>query len=191
MPVGTVIYYAGINLPSEEWKWTNGESLNKQDYPELFNAIGYIYGGNGNQFNLPDTRDEFIRSTGSTNTLGSKSKDTMKKVGFVIHGIDVGGFEGAWMPPASEGDCKNYIYNNRPDLNGGSFVEVTERINGGLVPPKEINQARMAWATDRDNNLTPGVNYNSVHDFKAEIFIGSNSETKPRNIVMNVIIKVK
>ena len=115
----------------------------------------------------------------------------MKKVGFDIHGIDVGGFEGAWMPPASEGDYKNYIYNNRPDLDGGSFVEVTKRINGGFVSLKEINQAYMAWATDQDNNRTPNVNYNTVHDFKAEIFIGSNSETKPRNIVMNVIIKVK
>ena len=95
------------------------------------------------------------------------------------------------MPPNYEGDCKNYVYNNRPDLNGGSFIEAKERVNGGLVVPREINQAYMAWATEMDNSRTPGVNYNSVHDFKTEIFIGSNSETKPRNIVMNVIIKVK
>src|SRR5262249_31623844 len=34
--------------------------------PELFNVIGYLYGGSGGVFNLPDYRGRFFRGTAST-----------------------------------------------------------------------------------------------------------------------------
>lgn len=32
----------------------NGKELTTHDYPELFEKIGYFYGGSGNKFNLPN-----------------------------------------------------------------------------------------------------------------------------------------
>ena len=189
VPVGTVIYYAGINLPSEEWKWTNGESLNKQDYPELFNAIGYTYGGSGNRFNLPDTRDEFIRSTGSSNALGHKTSDTMKKISLYMHSVDMGGFEGAWLAPGTDGEMINdlWVWDNP----SGHFVEKqrtsVEKIDVSDVTPYITH---IPFESGQSLGNAKGY-YMPVYDYVARATFGTGSETKPRNIVMNVIIKVK
>lgn len=58
VPAGSVIFYAGPDferpdLP-EGYKMCDGSFLNKDDYPELFNAIGYRYGNDGSQrFKIP------------------------------------------------------------------------------------------------------------------------------------------
>jgi len=72
MPVGSVIAFAGeirtsgdkpheTNLPMFNWLKCDGVSLNVADYPELFCALGYRYGGSGQCFSLPDLRGEFLR----------------------------------------------------------------------------------------------------------------------------------
>lgn len=58
-PVGTIIGWLGDTtslsfLVSEYWTICNGASLSKVQYPELFNVIGYKYGGSGDRFSLPD-----------------------------------------------------------------------------------------------------------------------------------------
>jgi len=47
--------YFGITLPSG-WLWCYGQSVLITSYPALFAAIGYVYGGSGLFFNLPDMR---------------------------------------------------------------------------------------------------------------------------------------
>ncbi|EAQ64010.1 35 kDa protein-like [Marinomonas sp. MED121] len=72
MPVGSVIAFAGeirtsgdkpfeTNLPMFNWLKCDGSSLEVAQYPELFSALGYRYGGSGQKFNLPDLRGEFLR----------------------------------------------------------------------------------------------------------------------------------
>lgn len=72
MPVGSVIAFAGeirtsgkdpheTNLPMFNWLKCDGNSLKIVNYPELFSALGYRYGGRGDEFNLPDLRGEFLR----------------------------------------------------------------------------------------------------------------------------------
>ncbi len=38
------------------WLLCYGQSVSKTTYPDLFDAIGYIYGGSGDNFNVPDLR---------------------------------------------------------------------------------------------------------------------------------------
>lgn len=47
--------YFGTVLPSG-WLWCDGSLVSKTTYPYLFAAIGYTYGGSGNNFRLPDMR---------------------------------------------------------------------------------------------------------------------------------------
>jgi len=72
MPVGSVIAFAGeirtsgdrpheTNLPMFNWLKCDGSSLEITQYPELFSALGYRYGGSGQKFNIPDLRGEFLR----------------------------------------------------------------------------------------------------------------------------------
>ncbi len=85
-PVGSVIAYAGALGPSgnagsppsagaasfttaplEAWGWMycDGRSLRCVDYPELFAVLGYVYGGAGDSFNIPDYRGYFHRGVGT------------------------------------------------------------------------------------------------------------------------------
>lgn len=53
IPVGTVVAYAGKELPYG-WEYCDGRELNVNDYLELFNVITHTYGGSGDKFNLPN-----------------------------------------------------------------------------------------------------------------------------------------
>ncbi|MBN1824297.1 MAG: tail fiber protein [Endomicrobiales bacterium] len=60
MPVGTILSYGGATAP-EGWFLCDGTVKPKNTYLELFDAIGYAFGGSGDNFNLPDLRGRFLR----------------------------------------------------------------------------------------------------------------------------------
>lgn len=72
-PAGSVTAWAGLpaerELPTGQtlggipsgWLLCDGSSVPTASYPELFSAIGYLYGGSENNFNLPDYRGYFLR----------------------------------------------------------------------------------------------------------------------------------
>jgi microcystin-dependent protein len=70
VPVGTIVAYAGRNVPSG-WLLCDGSELNRNDYSRLFFEIDSIWGA-GNRvstYNLPDLRGQFLRGvTGSSQT---------------------------------------------------------------------------------------------------------------------------
>lgn len=57
LPIGAILEWGGMEVP-EEWLLCNGQSLNKEEYEELFKVLGIKYGGNSedNTFNLPQIR---------------------------------------------------------------------------------------------------------------------------------------
>lgn len=99
MPVGSVIAFAGeirttgdklheTNLPMFNWLKCDGTSLNVADYPELFCALGYRYGGSQDCFLLPDLRGAFLRGVdederhkGSLENRKSHQNGEQNKVG--------------------------------------------------------------------------------------------------------------
>jgi len=68
-PVGSVMAYAGaVDTPEREtllaaqgWLVCDGRTLEVATYPQLFAAIGYLYGGRDAEFRLPDYRGYFLR----------------------------------------------------------------------------------------------------------------------------------
>ena len=62
VPAGFVMAYAHETIPSG-WIECDGRAIRRQDYLDLFNAIGTHYGtGDGSStFNIPDLRGQFIR----------------------------------------------------------------------------------------------------------------------------------
>lgn len=83
LPVGSVSAFAGAlgppgatdgsapqdftTNPLEAWGWMacDGRTLSNMDYPELFAVLGYVYGGSGSQFRIPDYRGYFLRGNGT------------------------------------------------------------------------------------------------------------------------------
>ena len=65
VPAGTIMAFAGskeVLKRIKDWKLCDGSKVSRDDYPDLFNAIGTIYGGDGvPTFTLPDFRGLFLR----------------------------------------------------------------------------------------------------------------------------------
>jgi microcystin-dependent protein len=70
-PIGsTKEWPSESNLPAGYVK-EDGRSLVKADYIDLWNLIGYYYGGSGANFNIPDSRNKFIVGSGSGYSIAS------------------------------------------------------------------------------------------------------------------------
>jgi len=53
VPAGTILTFAGSSAPSG-FLMANGSSYSTSAYPDLFSTIGYVYGGSGGSFNVPN-----------------------------------------------------------------------------------------------------------------------------------------
>lgn len=58
-PVGTIVAFTDIEPPAK-WLLCNGGTFPTSGFPELFDIIGYKYGGSGANFDVPDLRERFI-----------------------------------------------------------------------------------------------------------------------------------
>lgn len=101
-PVGEIIATGSVT-PPYGFLYCNGQSVSVSQYQDLFNSIGYTYGGSGASFNVPDLRGVFLRGAGSQTigaetysaTLGTKQNDATAKNGLSI--TDPGHFHGGWQ----------------------------------------------------------------------------------------------
>lgn len=72
VPYGTIIQSAAVNIP-DGWLDCNGASFFINTYANLFGAIGYTYGGSGNNFNVPDLRGRVIVGAGTGSGLTTRN----------------------------------------------------------------------------------------------------------------------
>ncbi|WP_459210835.1 tail fiber protein [Aquimarina rhabdastrellae] len=115
LPVGAVTAFVGdvasyqqskgdtsthTTAPIEAFGWMlcDGSSLKASEYPELYSALGDLYGSSGSgkdlEFNLPDLRGQFLRGIGTDKAsiedrtkapggkedgVGSTQKDALQK----------------------------------------------------------------------------------------------------------------
>ena len=65
LPIGAYLSYPSQKTIPAGFLIADGRSLKKAEYTELFDVIGYTYGGSGENFNLPNFADgKFMRSIG-------------------------------------------------------------------------------------------------------------------------------
>lgn len=67
---GLMSLYAGVAAPSG-WLLCNGNSVAVATYQNLFNTIGYTYGGSGANFNLPNLSNRFVFGPDAMQSSGS------------------------------------------------------------------------------------------------------------------------
>lgn len=84
---GMIAAWSGTNgnIPSG-WLLCDGSSIDTTTYAALFAAIGYVYGGAGANFNLPDLVDYFIRGQSSqTAATGGADSVTLTEAQMPTH----------------------------------------------------------------------------------------------------------
>ncbi|MDR1941133.1 MAG: phage tail protein [Endomicrobium sp.] len=94
VPAGTVIAFAGpVSKAPQGYLLCNGDSKSKNDYPDLYNAIGAIYGGDGNpNFKLPDFQGMFLRGAGARTITNYPNKAGV--VNTTYQAAQLGAFQG-------------------------------------------------------------------------------------------------
>ena len=90
-PIGTVLAYAGNEAP-RGYLLANGASYKVADYPNLYAVIGNTYGGDTENFNVPNLVDKFIQ--GSTTSGTEKEAGLPNITGEVgyLNAIDKGNY---------------------------------------------------------------------------------------------------
>jgi len=87
--VGEIIMVARTTLPSADWLWCNGGAYLAIDYPDLFTAIGYTYGGSGGTFILPQLTGKTSGNQGHM-PVGADNPSTMLTVYAGVPKVDGG-----------------------------------------------------------------------------------------------------
>lgn len=92
-PSGCVLPFAGATAPSG-WLLCFGQEVSRSAYPDLFTALGTIYGsGDGSTtFNLPDMRG---RVAAGEDDMGGTAAGRMTTAGSGVNGLALGATGGA------------------------------------------------------------------------------------------------
>lgn len=119
-PVFSIVYYPGYSAASlgSDWLRLDGSSLSTSSYPDLFNCLGYTYGGSGATFYLPNLDGKFILSAGN---LGSGYPGIGASGGEISH----------TLTPAEMPNHRHQI-DAYADSASGSIVVRSARTGGGV-----------------------------------------------------------
>lgn len=196
-PSGTMVAYAGYATDPVGWLLCDGRSLSVASYPELFAMIGYTYGGSGGSFNIPDLRGEFVRGLNTTGsgedtgrTMGSYQASTLQQHshGTLIGSISDGG---------THSHSSTVTLSTTSSSHGDAHYEYR---SGGCCQ----HDASDYWGASGGNSTNFWTNYTShSHDFTSTFKSGGShshshtfsiansgsTETKPRNLTLNYIIR--
>lgn len=73
---GMVVPFAGTaNKVPPHWLLCDGSEYNASEYPNLFEVIGYKYGGSGGKFKVPDYRECSLVGAGENGTDTMEAHD--------------------------------------------------------------------------------------------------------------------
>ena len=117
-PVGTIIAWAGLTPPAGYLECA-GQTLKREIYKDLFQAIGTVWGSTGEEnFKLPDFKSaaRFLRSRGDGLEVGMVQEDAIRN----IWG-DMGKVCGIFAGAAINGNgAYSFIWSQNSNVMGGS-----------------------------------------------------------------------
>lgn len=121
VPSGVMVPFAGKTVP-DGWLLCNGASLAKAAYPDLFNAIGYTWGGSGDTFYLPNYNGRHVLGTTYANNVGSTVSAGLPDIrGYATSGIIWKSawrtYGALWTEDSGNIDTKSVAFGSDPIVN--------------------------------------------------------------------------
>jgi microcystin-dependent protein len=172
-PVGTIMAFGGDlsdaavkeRLAKQGWLLCDGAEKNADEYKELYLAIGTAFGGNKdqNKFTIPDLRGRFLRGA----DIGS-GKDVDAKLRLAS---SLGGNTGDKVGSLQEDAFQGHFHATTAiagNTNNNGIAGINRRIPNGTG-------AIVKEAIKDDTHGNPRI----------------SSETRPKNLAVNWIIKAK
>jgi microcystin-dependent protein len=190
-PAGVIMDYGGAAAPSG-WVLCDGTSYATSAHPDLFGAIGYVYGGSGLNFSVPDF-------TGRVAAMKSAS-GTFSVLG------ETGGVSAVTLVTANLPSHTHTINHDHAAQNTGAGTSHTHTIDAGggdLVYTATstlglVNTGIAQTVSYNDANVTNSAESAHTHPVDIAAFTGSSSATGsatavnalPPYLVINKIIKL-
>jgi microcystin-dependent protein len=176
MPAGFVMPWAsGSTSTPNDWLLCDGRALKSVDYPDLYAAIGTLWGngtkgsgaGGGTDFNLPDLRGEFIRGAEAGANAGAQqaASTALPVVPFAVSSTAAGAHSHTLTSP----------YHHGTPGNDGRLMAFIS----GWAP----NRPTIMWL------FTQIFSPSGAHTHTVPPLTGGDSETRPRNVAMPYYIK--
>lgn len=180
VPVGTIISYAGKTIP-DGWLLCNGAELSIDAYPELYAAIGTVFGHNTKTtFALPDLVDKYIcgAARAGTDYEDDEAEDdsdiaVQKYVVDDLRGTQVGAEKAAGLPNVS-GEFSSSDWIIMPNASGSGAV-VTFSNSSVFVPGSQSTQT--------------GCRGFSISAASSNSIYGNSTTVTPPSLPMFYIIK--
>ena len=177
MPAGFVMPWAsGSTSTPNDWLLCDGRALKSVDYPDLYAAIGTLWGngtkgsgaGGGTDFNLPDLRGEFIRGAEAGANAGAQqaASTALPVVPFAVSSTAAGTHSHEFVSP---------YYYATPGNDGRFFAQYL----GGWTS----GSPTILWL------FTQNFSSSGAHTHTVPPLTGGDSETRPRNVAMPYYIK--
>ena len=179
MPAGFVMPWAsGSTSTPNDWLLCDGRALKSVDYPDLYAAIGTLWGngskgsgaGGGTDFNLPDLRGEFIRGAEAGANAGAQQAGStaLPVVPFAVSSNAAGGH----FHTIRSGSVTTWFATSG---NDGRLLGISNGWYSG--PPTNL------W------RYTQNFSASGAHTHTVPPLEGGDSETRPRNVAMPYYIK--
>ncbi len=191
VPVGTVVPFAGPeSMIPDGWLKCDGSLLNTADYPQLFNVIGYSWGGSNGQFRLPDLRGAFLRGVDD-----GSGKDPDADSRYALNGGNTGNTVGSYQD--GEIQSHNHYVDLTTSTNGAhSHYAYIDQGSGGIPGDPYVD----TWtdgddASKNSTDVLPNGHLptNTAGDHSHTVQGNTNntggSETRPYNAYVYYIIK--
>jgi microcystin-dependent protein len=75
-----------LRTEKEGWLLCDGTSYSVSDYPNLFNVIGYTFGGSGDNFNVPNCSGKFLQMD-TSKSIGQSIEAGLPNITGTFRGI--------------------------------------------------------------------------------------------------------
>jgi len=181
-PVGTIIASASPNnKPTDDWLICDGKELARESYSELYKAIGDYWGkAKDGFFKLPDLRGLFLR--GLDSATGTIDKDLNGRTPLGCgKASNIGSYQGdsTKMPNTPFVTDKESKHRHKdPTYNGTSGPFELAGSSGGIPNWNADYGDQAAWTEGGEPH-------------EHTITRGGDSETRPKNVSVNWLIRAR
>lgn len=181
-PIGTIQAFATNSIP-DGWMICDGRALCVNDYPDLYCAIGTMYGQKDDKhFMIPDLQGRFIRGwdrdgkTDAKRELGSYQDDALQGHAHNVESCSENGRHyhviGYKHYPTQEANIGYSTYQHEHVIDHGSSEKKGNR------------------STDYDGNHKHEIVIGAPKDYSSYGTIRIETETRPKNVALLFCIKV-
>lgn len=186
VPVGTIIMWSGASVPNDKWRMCTGGSVSAASYPAYNSVVGTRFGGNAANPGIPDMRGLFVRGAGRGAALSAAADNGNDQFGKPRLGV---GCTGGGLGQVQKQQLSYHKHAGGFGENDDSGAFGNTRRSNFPGARKGLDWDNRSYFTNEGYEIDAVSQRNARYTMNRPELIGT--ETRPWNISLNYLIKVK